>query len=114
MQVLASAATALGERQSAEAMRMIVEAAVSALQALISLLDESTSRHAASDLNAVEVSKQLQSLAMEADCLRLVGRVATRGMLAISTLHVCSLASALWRTPFCLWRTAVADCCSLL
>lgn len=64
----------LGQSPSNDTRRMITEATVSVLQALISLIDESMPRGTASPV-AVSTSKQLQHLALEASCLPLVGKV---------------------------------------
>jgi hypothetical protein len=76
----------LGQNPGPETKRMITEATVSVLQALISLVDESSPRNAPSPVATV-TSKHLQRLALQASCLPLVGRVCSLCMDTIYTVQ---------------------------
>jgi hypothetical protein len=68
---------------------MTVEATISSLQALISLIDESTPRSTTpARASSPSPSKQLQQLALKADCASHVGHASCACIAAIIKLHV--------------------------
>jgi hypothetical protein len=84
--VLAMAVKALESRPTPDAARMVVEATISTLQALISLVDEAAPRGAPPD--AAAASRRLQELAAAAGCDGLVARAASASMAALTKLPV--------------------------
>lgn len=89
-QVLSMAAKGLAdERYTPESTRITVEASISSLQALISLLDESTPRSGTPTHSSSSApSKQLQQLALRAEGASVVGHATCACIAAISKLHV--------------------------
>lgn len=72
---------------------MIVEASISTLQALISLVDESSPRGAHSPTASAAASRSLQQLALDAECVPLIGQTCTLCMAAILAGQVRSIRS---------------------
>jgi hypothetical protein len=70
--------------------RTIVEATISTLQALISLIDESTPRSNMS----LETSRALQRLAVDCSCVHWIGRAGCECIPAVVHVHVRS--ASLW------------------
>jgi hypothetical protein len=95
-QVLEMAVSSLGaENVSNDTARTIVEATISTLQALISLIDESTPKANMS----LEPSRELQRLAVDCKCVRWIGRVGCECIPAVVRVHVRSDADALISPP---------------
>lgn len=87
-QVLEMAVRGLEVRALApDAARTIVEASISTLQALISLIDESSSKGVGASAG-VSPSRSLQQLSVECHCVEWVSRVGCACIPAISRLHV--------------------------
>jgi hypothetical protein len=81
-QVLEMAVMGLSEEGvSCDTVRTIVEATISTLQALISLIDESTSKSSMSP----QPSRELQRLAVDSNCVRWIGMCALH--IFLSTPH---------------------------
>lgn len=87
-QVLEMAVRGLEARDLApDAARTIVEASISTLQALISLIDESSGKSASAAAGA-SPSRALQQLSVECHCVEWVSRVGCACIPAIGRLHV--------------------------
>lgn len=70
-----------------DAARTIVEASISTLQALISLIDESSGK-GSSAAGGASPSRALQQLSVECHCVEWVSRVGCACIPSISRLHV--------------------------
>jgi hypothetical protein len=94
--VLEMAVSGLGVANvSSDTARTIVEATISTLQALISLIDESTLKANMS----LEPSRELQRLAVDCKCVRWIGRAGCECIPAVVRVHVRSDADALISLP---------------
>ena len=87
-QVLEMAVSGLGAGGLAsDTARTIVEATISTLQALISLIDESTPKSNVS----LEPSRKLQQLAVDCSCVRWIGLAGCECIPAVVSVHVRAL-----------------------
>jgi hypothetical protein len=105
--VLTMTCTLLADESAAATHRMAVEAAISCLQALITLVDESAPRTAVSNVGATfGASAQLLELALRSNAGVLVARTSALCMSSLTNLHVRICYPASLRFCYCSAMTA--------